>query len=113
MALAAVGCAPVKRTMHSLRDSVVVRETLRDTVIELAPDSSLLRALIECDSLGQARLSQLLYYRAGERLSPPAVTISGNVLTAKAEVDSLKIYAKLKDRYEEHRTLETIVERVG
>lgn len=108
----AAGCAPAKVTTRSVIDSVVVRETVRDTVIELAPDSSLLQALIECDSLGRARLSRLLYYEAGERMGPPTVAISDNVLTAKAGVDSLKIYAELKDRYEEHRTRETVVETV-
>ena len=35
-----------------------------------------------------------------------------NILTAKAQVDSFKIYARLKDRYEEHRTSDTVVETV-
>ncbi len=35
-----------------------------------------------------------------------------NILTAKTQVDSFKIYARLKDRYEEHRTSETVVETV-
>lgn len=108
----ALGCAPVKTMTRSMSDSVVVRETVRDTVIELSPDSSLVRALIECDSLGRARLSELLYYRAGDRISPPVITMVDNILTAKAQVDSFKIYARLKDRYEEHRTSETVVETV-
>lgn len=108
----ALGCAPVKTVTRSVRDSVVVRETVRDTVIELSPDSSLVRALIECDSLGRARLSELLDYRAGDRIRPPVITMVDNILTAKAQVDSFKIYARLKDRYEEHRTSETVVETV-
>ena len=108
----ALGCAPVKTMTRSMSDSVVVRETVRDTVIELSPDSSLVRALIECDSLGRARLSELLDYRAGDRISPPVITMVDNILTAKSQVDSFKIYARLKDRYEEHRTSETVVETV-
>ncbi len=108
----ALGCAPVKTVTRSMSDSVVVRETVRDTVIELSPDSSLVRALIECDSLGRARLSELLDYRAGDRISPPVITMVDNILTAKAQVDSFKIYARLKDRYEEHRTSDTVVETV-
>ena len=92
----ALGCAPVKTVTRSMSDSVVVRETVRDTVIELSPDSSLVRALIECDSLGRARLSELLDYRAGDRISPPVITMVDNILTAKAQVDSFKIYARLK-----------------
>lgn len=78
-----------------------VVETLRDTVVRIEADSSLLRALVECDSLGQAHLRELLEYQAGERLKPPRVAIRDNVLTATAEVDSLSIYLRLKDRYEE------------
>ena len=88
----ALGCAPVKTMTRSMSDSVVVRETVRDTVIELSPDSSLVRALIECDSLGRARLSELLDYRAGDRISPPVITMVDNILTAKSQVDSFKIY---------------------
>lgn len=78
-----------------------VVETLRDTVVRLAADSSLLRALVECDSLGQARLRELEEYRAGDRLPPPSVTIRDNILTATARVDSMAIYLTLKDRYSE------------
>lgn len=64
-------------------------------------DSSLLRALIECDSLGQAHLKELITYRGGERLKPPKVAIRNNVLTATATIDSLAVYLALKDRYTE------------
>lgn len=78
-----------------------VVETLRDTVVTVKSDSSLIRALIECDSLGQAHLRQLEEYQAGERLPPPRVDIDNNVLTATAHVDSMSIYLQLKDRYKE------------
>lgn len=86
---------------RSQTDSVRVVETLRDTVVRLAADSSLLRALVECDSLGQARLRELEEYRVGDRLSPPSVTIRDNVLTATARVDSMAIYLTLKDKLKE------------
>lgn len=111
-AIMAVGCVPVRTVTQSVRDSVVVRETVRDTVIEIGPDSSLLRALVECDSLGRARLSVLLDYEAGGRMGPPVVTMVDNVLTAKAVVDSFGIYAELKDRYEERWSSERVVETV-
>lgn len=86
---------------HHRVDSVRVVETLRDTVVTVEADSSLLRALVECDSLGQAHLRELAEYRAGNRLPPPTVTIRDNVLTATAAVDSMAIYLTLKDRYTE------------
>lgn len=87
-------------------DSVVVREVVRDTVVTVAADSSLIRALIECDSIGQAHLKQLEEYRAGERLKPPRIEICDNVLTATAEIDSMAIYLTLKDRYKEQVRVE-------
>lgn len=64
-------------------------------------DSAMLRALIECDSLGQAHIRQLLEYQAGQRVWPPQIEIRDNVMTATARVDSLAIYLALKDRYTE------------
>ncbi len=94
------------------RDSVVVTEVVRDTIITLAPDSSMIQALVECDSVGQARLKQLLDIKSGTNVKPPKVTITENVLTAKVEVDSLDVYMKLKDRYKEHYKAEKIIETV-
>ena len=92
--------------MEQSTDSVVVREVLRDTVVTVEADSSLLRALVECDSLGQAHLRQLAEYRAGDRLPPPKVSIRDNVLTATAAVDSMAIYLTLKDRFTESTKIE-------
>ena len=74
-------------------DSVVIREILRDTVVTVEADSSLVRAL------GRARLRELREYRAGTRLPPPKVSIEDNVLTATASIDSMEIYLTLKERY--------------
>lgn len=80
---------------------MTVTERLRDTVVRVEADSAMLRALIECDSLGQAHIRELLRYRAGQRVEPPRVEIRDNVLTATARVDSQAIYLALKDRYAE------------
>ena len=52
-------------------DSVVIREILRDTVVTVEADSSLVRALVECDSLGRARLRELRENRP-EKFRPTA-----------------------------------------
>lgn len=90
-------------------DSVHTVEILRDTIVSIEADSSLIRALIECDSLGQAHIRQLIEYKAGERLPPPSVSIKDNVLTATSKIDSLAIYMQLKDRYTESVKRETEV----
>lgn len=81
---------------------MTVIETVRDTVVRIATDNSMIRALLECDSLGQVRLRQLLDYQAGERLKPPRIEVVDNILTATAEADSVAIYLTLKDRIETH-----------
>lgn len=89
-------------------DTVLVTETLRDTVVTVEADSSMIRALIECDSLGQAHLKQVLKYQAGERAKPPDIKIKDNVLTATTTIDSMSIHLALKDKYKEVRKAETI-----
>lgn len=107
-----LGCVPSSQLAkeHTLTDSIVIHEVIRDTVVTVSEDSSLIRALIECDSMGRARLSQLIEYRSGERISPPSIDITDNILTAKSKVDSVSIYLELRDRYKENfrNTQETV-----
>ena len=81
-------------------DSVKVTmiEHIRDTVFEISSDNSSLRALLECDSLGQVRIKQLISYQLGQRTGVPAVKVQNNILTADCKCDSVKIHALLKDR---------------
>ena len=74
---------------------------LRDTIIKVEKDSSLIRALIKCDSLCRAYVGELIEFKSGKHVSPPKVVMENNVLTATAAVDSFSIYAQLKDRYVE------------
>lgn len=40
-------------------DTVIVRETTRDTIVATVPDSALFYAWVECDSLGNVLIAQL------------------------------------------------------
>lgn len=116
-ALLLIGCRATKvqsSVSHSRVDSVIIRQTVRDTVVTVKADSSMIRALLECDSLGQVRMRELVEYRAGERTKPPDLSIKENVLTAKADVDSVAIFMQLKDLYEYYfgNTKEVIIETV-
>lgn len=107
------GCRATKITSstdtHRI-DSVLIVETIRDTVVTVAADSALVRMQLAIDSLGQIYLQGLIDYQAGERVKPPRITIEDNVLTATAEVDSLALVLQLKDLYErvygEQKTVE-------
>lgn len=90
-------------------DSIVITqsETIRDTVIQVAADSAIIRALLECDSLGQVHIRELLEYQAGSRLRPPKINVTDNVLTATSSVDSMSIYLTFKERLEQRISTKT------
>lgn len=74
-----------------------------DTIITVRSDTSMIQALIECDSTGQAYLSQIMQLESAARLHQN-IRLQANVLTATAAIDSMSIYLTYKDRY---RTTET------
>jgi len=85
-------------------DTVKIWDVIRDTSIVVQSDSSLIRAFIECDSLGQARLREITELRSGKHVAPPHLSINQNILTAMVAVDSFSIYMQLRDRYMEQKT---------
>jgi hypothetical protein len=100
-------------TTENTERIVTVTETVRDTVIQVCPDSSIVQALIRCDSTGRARLEEIQTLRQSERLRQ-TISLQGNRLTAKATVDSMGIYLTYKDRYREEQkvqTIETVIEK--
>ena len=98
----------------------VVKEVVRDTVVQVQPDSSILQALIKCDSTGRARLQEIQTLKESARLqqsikmeSEP-LPYQPTAITVKTVVDSMGIYLTYKDRFKEStesREIETIVEK--
>ena len=97
-----------------------VTETIRDTVIMVQPDSSILQALIQCDSTGRARLQEINALKESARLQqtisiePEPKPYKPTVITVKATVDSMGIYLTYKERYKETaqiQKIETIIEK--
>lgn len=84
--------------LQVITDTTIIVETLRDTVIEIQSDSSMLRALLECDSLGQVQIKQLLEWRGGERLKPPKVQIKDNILNIEAISEAYNKVIQLKEK---------------
>lgn len=76
-----------------------VTEVRRDTVITVQPDSSILQALIECDSTGRAYLKEIDQLKSSANLHQ-SLHLEDNVLTATAVIDSMDIYLTYKDRYQ-------------
>ena len=109
------GCCPklYPYTTENTERIVTVTEIVRDTVIQVRPDSSIVQALIKCDSTGCARLEEIQTLKQSERLRQ-TISLQDNRLTAKATVDSMGIYLTYKDRYKEEQkvqAIETVIEK--
>ena len=116
------GCCPkfYPQTTTTVEHFEVVKEVVRDTVIQVQPDSSILQALIQCDSTGRARLQEIQTLKESARLQQSIkmeaapLPYQPTVITVKATVDSMGIYLTYKDRFKESvetREIETIIEK--
>ena len=97
-----------------------VTEVLRDTVIMVQPDSSILQALVQCDSTGRARLQEINALKESARLQqtikidPDPKPHKPTVIAIKTQVDSMGIYLIYKERYKESaeiQQIETVIEK--
>ena len=97
-----------------------VTEILRDTIIMVQPDSSILQALVQCDSTGRARLQEINSLKESARLQqtikidPDPKPHKPTVITIKTQVDSMGIYLIYKERYKESaeiQQIETVIEK--
>ena len=115
-------CCPkfYPQTSTTVEHFEVVKEVVRDTVIQVQPDSSILQALIQCDSTGRARLQEIQTLKESARLQQSIkmeadpLPYQPTVITVKATVDSMGIYLTYKDRFKEAvetREIETIIEK--
>jgi hypothetical protein len=93
-------CARFYPPQIVMKDSITIKtiETVTDTFVEIKADSSWLKAWIECDSLGQATIKELMGYGSGQRSNIPMVSLIDNVLTADCKCDSAGIHAIFKNR---------------
>lgn len=120
--LALQGCSPryYPATSETVERIETVKEIVRDTVIQVQPDSSILQALVKCDSTGRARLQEIQTLKESARLQQSIkmeadpLPYHPTVITIKAIVDSMGIYLTYKDRFKESteiREVETIIEK--
>lgn len=78
-----------------------ILEIVNDTVVKVQPDSASIKALLECDSVGNVLLKRIAEYEAGKHVNPPKLDIQDNVLTAMVKVDSFGIFMTFRERYVE------------
>ena len=114
-ALAAASCCPklYPHKTESTEHTVTITETVRDTIIQVQPDSSIVQALIKCDSTGRARLEEIRTLKESARVQQ-TLTLKDNKLTARANVDSMGIYLTYRERNKEEQkvqTIETVIEK--
>lgn len=76
-----------------------ITEVRHDTIVTIQPDSTMIQALIECDSTGRAYLREISQLKASDHLHQN-LHLEDNILTATAAVDSMDIYLIYKDRYQ-------------
>lgn len=118
----AIGCSPKlhSHVSENVAHEVMEKEMVRDTVVQVQPDSSIVQALIRCDSTGRARLEEIRTLRESSRMrqtlavKSPAGPYQPMSVTVKAVVDSMGIYLTFKERYREEqhvRTVENIIEK--
>ena len=116
------GCCPkfYPQTTTTVEHFEVVKEVVRDTVVQVQTDSSIFQALIKCDSTGRARLQEIQTLKESARLQQSIkmeadpLPYQPTVITVKATVDSMGIYLTYKDRFKESvetREIETIIEK--
>ena len=91
----------------------VVTTVVRDSMITLPADSSVIRAWFECDSLNQVIMTQLEEI-AGNTIKPTTIFNSG-FLTVTAKIDSQALYLQWKERHDStsiHLIKEVPVEKI-
>lgn len=97
-ALLLMSCrTPLTALQNSSADSVFVVEKVRDTVIVVQADSSLVKALIECDSLGRAHLTEITELRSGQHVRAPTLSMRDNLITSASYMDHIVIPIQLKE----------------
>lgn len=102
------GCRTSKPVIYEhvvTKDSVVY--VVRDTTIIAPADSSHIKALLECDSLGNVLIKQIENMQ-GRLNARQNLTIQDNVLEADCICDSMSIYATLRDRHQTTTTAKTV-----
>ncbi len=110
LALTLAGCS-VKYLPVVSHDTVhVFNEVVRDSIVILPPDSSVIEAWFECDSLNHVIMIELETH-AGEKVKPYTKFNKGQ-FTVAAKIDSQSVYLSWKERHDSTTITETKIKEV-
>lgn len=86
--------APAVASSDSMvHDSVYIYDSVYS--VRIAPDSSSLVALLECNE-GKAKLMQIIAYNSGNNVSPATVKIIDNVIYVNCSVNEFNAFLKVR-----------------
>lgn len=103
-----------KRCPIQSKDSTIT--LVKDSIIETidtayVSDSTNLKLLVKCDSLGNAYLEQISYIQGHPNVKIQYKYLN-NQLSVNCEIDSLQVYNKIKTRFkQEYKYISTVKEK--
>ena len=109
------GCVTEKQRIKicsTCPQKVVTNTVIKDSIIEkitpymIEPDSASFWALLDCDSNNHVLISQLETWNG--KILKPNYYFKHDTLFMNVKIDSLKIYAKYKEKYYSDSTINTI-----
>jgi|GEM_PF-1779263 len=98
MVLSFTACK-TNRTSTASHTAISRTEIQIDTLVFTRPDSASIIALIRCDSLGNAYLSEITRLQTGRSVKP-SLSVKNNLAYFDCKVDSMAVYMKLFRRFE-------------
>ena len=104
------GCGVKKKITHieksdsttTVTDSsnYIYKEVIRDTTIYLPADSAYIVALLECDSMGEVRIKEIIDLKSGKNITPSIKIVENVIRIGCTTEDSVAISIYWKDIYE-------------
>lgn len=96
--LAMASCKSNKPLSSTISRSMVIERQV-DTVVYTLPDSASIVALIRCDSIGNAYLSEIERLSIGRSIKP-SILVRDNRAIFECRVDSMAVYLSISRRME-------------
>lgn len=109
LALIVICSCKSSKPITTTTTSTIIVERQIDTILFTKPDSSSIIALIRCDSLGNAYLSEIKELKIG-RSTTPEVRVKDNYIYLKCRVDSMAVFQTYFKRFESAKdTTSTVI----